>query len=876
MVERKAMTTQWQRALIASLLLILSSLAGCLGGDEEPESATVIASTYHVAQLAEAVGGGLVDVEMMSTSNVPVHDYEPSATDIIRLNSADVFLYHGLGLEPWVDGALADLADDGPATYSTHAMPSGEDTLDFQTILINKLCTTMTGPATTDVHTLAHHPHEAEELHGDDGGHNFAFPDHGEEHDHDEEEHDHDEDEHDHGDHDALSPEMTFDNPEGCDAGTSINVFHMEAGEYMLEFESESEDPFRMAIAGMGGAHDHGHDHGDHGDHGEEGHDEEGHEEEGHEEEGHEEEGHEEHFVCHDTTTHENHDEYTNEADCEAAGHSWMEEAHGDEDGHVCHDEATHENHDEYTNEADCEAAGHHWMESGEEEHHHFAMTVVLDDATHHFEVEEDEAPDNASGMMDAGMAALNLSLVIESGMVMSIAGDRSPDDWSWYWQLHLWNGSSGAWEASNKGSDDVLLGEDFSNAGDDPNSEAMFIAWAKNTTDDSTIPVPGEPEHEDEGMGFVGLHVEEEGDYGIALPAGVSLHILEAGHEGHEGHDHGDHGGEVFEWAGVFEISDTTHTWSMQKVDGAYADPTMWLVLIPTDSPTEDTMHDLEGGIDALVDGGCTVVEDGESMSSIAADGTCFELHVGTGDDSTFTIDTAGITGVAMYAQHVPTEFERDQHYLKDSAGEDIEPVAQEGAGAHDHGHGEEEIAFDPHSWLDPVAYAAQVEVVYTALSVAFPDNADAFRDNADAYKAQLADLDAGFSAAFGESGTCQKNTVAANHNAYAYISQRYGIEFVNLHGIDPEGEPSPAAVADVLERVRDDGVTAIYVEEYTPNGALDSLIQDTKSADLPNGIEVLTLHTMEMAPSDSNDNYITLMTENLENLKAGLACSE
>ena len=992
------MSNQWKRALVASLLLILSSLAGCFGGDEEPESATVIASTYHVAQLAEAVGGGLVDVEMMSTSNVPVHDYEPSATDIIRLNSADVFLYHGLGLEPWVDGALADLADDGPATYSTHAMPSGEDTLDFQSILINKLCTSMTGPATTDVHTLAHHPHEAEELHGDDGGHNFAFPDHGEEHDHDEDEHDHgdhDEDEHDHGDHDALSPEMTFDNPEGCDAGTSINVFHMEAGEYMLEFESESEDPFRMAIAGMGGAHDHGHGHG-HGGHGDGGfewagvfemsdsthtwsmqkvdgayadptmwlvliptdsptedtmHDLEGgidalvdagctvvedgesmssiaadgtcfelhvgtgvdstftidtagitgmamyaqhvpteferdqhylkdsagediepvaQEGAGAHDHGHGEEGHEEHFVCHDMTTHENHDEYTNEADCEAAGHSWMEDAHG-EDGPVCHDEATHENHDEYTNEADCEAAGHHWMESGEEEHHHFAMTVVLDDATHHFEVEEDEAPANASGMMDVGMAALNLSVGMDSGMVKSIAGDASPDDWSWYWQLHLWNESSGAWEASNKGSDDVVLGEDFSNAGDDPSSEAMFIAWAKNTTDDTTIPAPGEPEHEDEGMGFVGLHVEEEGDYGIALPAGVSLHILEAVHEGH---DHGGHGGDVFEWAGVFEMSDSTHTWSMQKVDGDYADPTMWLVLIPTDSPTEDTMHDLEGGIDALVDAGCTVVEDGESMSSIAADGTCFELHVGTGVDSTFTIDTAGITGMAMYAQHVPTEFERDQHYLKDSAGVDIEPVAQEGAGAHDHGHGEEEIAFDPHSWLDPVAYAAQVEVVYTALSAAFPDNADAFRDNADAYKAQLAELDAGFSAAFGESGTCQKNTVAANHNAYAYISQRYGIEFVNLHGIDPEGEPSPAAVAEVLERVRDDGVTAIYVEEYTPNGALDSLIQDTKSDDLPNGIEVLTLHTLEMAPADSSDNYITLMTENLENLKIGLAC--
>ena len=162
-----------------------------------------------------------------------------------------------------------------------------------------------------------------------------------------------------------------------------------------------------------------------------------------------------------------------------------------------------------------------------------------------------------------------------------------------------------------------------------------------------------------------------------------------------HHHHHHG-HGDGPFEWAGVFEMNDDSHTWSMQKVDGEYADPTMRLVLIPTDTPTEETMHGLEGGVEALMEGDCAVVEDGETMSSIAADGSCFELHVGTGDDSMFTIDTTGFTGMAMYAQHVPTEFERDQHYLKDSAGTDIEPIAQEGAGAHAHGdhddHGDDD----------------------------------------------------------------------------------------------------------------------------------------------------------------------------------------
>ena len=631
-------------------------------------------------------------------------------------------------------------------------------------------------------------------------------------------------------------------------------------------------------------------------------------------------------------------------------------------------------------------------------------------------DVEHDSLPENASawnlttvGMMDNNIS-VNSTYGTYGHYVSGIAGFEAPEDYSWYWELHTWNETSDAWEASTVGVDSVMIGD-----------HSDHIAWAPNLTEDSTIPHPeddhddhdelehelemamnnylfssadansdgllnmsdietlfemmenaedyldtdamvsiyfdvfdedendlisldeftemmgamggddddreehdheehdhdsnetsndeddhddmsefmemmftmldtnedgslnaselhammemGEDEHE-EGVAFIGFHVEEEGDYGIALPAGVTMHVLTRG--GHDDHGHGDHAehGDEFEWAGVFEMNDDSHTWSMQKVDGDYADPTMWLVLIPTDTPDEDTMHALESGVDALVDAGCTIVEDGESMSSIAADGTCFELHVGTGDDSTFTIDTAGITGMAMYAQHVPTEFERDQHYLKDSAGEDIEPAAQEGAGAHDHGHGSEEIAFDPHSWLDPVAFAAQVEIVYDTLTAAFPEGADTFRANADAYKAELMAIDEGFTAAFGDGGTCTTNTVAANHNAYAYIAQRYDIDFVTLHGIDPEGEPSPDAIAEVLERVDEDGIKAIYVEEYSAEGALDSLIAQTVSDDLPDGLAVLTLNTMEMAPTDQTEDYLSLMNENLENLKTGLGC--
>ena len=41
-------------------------------------------------------------------------------------------------------------------------------------------------------------------------------------------------------------------------------------------------------------------------------------------------------------------------------------------------------------------------------------------------------------------------------------------------------------------------------------------------------------------------------------------------------------------------------------------------------------------------------------------------------------------------YTAHSPYEFEATQHYLKDSAGNDVEHVAEEGGGHGDHGdHG-------------------------------------------------------------------------------------------------------------------------------------------------------------------------------------------
>ena len=191
------MRTKWHRALLVSFFLIMSSLAGCIGTDDEEDKddelqegqyGTVMVSTYHVGEIVKAIAGDTLNVQMMSQNNIPVHDYTPTLDDIVRLSDADLFLHHGLGLEPWVDSTLEGLGSEAPEYIEggVHTMPTGEISLDYETMLVDKLCDSISNPSTTEIHMLAEHAEDAEELHGDDGAHNLGFPEDDHEGEHEE------------------------------------------------------------------------------------------------------------------------------------------------------------------------------------------------------------------------------------------------------------------------------------------------------------------------------------------------------------------------------------------------------------------------------------------------------------------------------------------------------------------------------------------------------------------------------------------------------------------------------------------------------------------------------------------------------------------
>ena len=135
--------------------------------------------------------------------------------------------------------------------------------------------------------------------------------------------------------------------------------------------------------------------------------------------------------------------------------------------------------------------------------------------------------------------------------------------------------------------------------------------------------------------------------------------------------------------WGAIFELhKGEDYTWRAQKVDNAYADPMMKLVVHPATDGTMEALEALEGEAGELMEGACTDVKAGET---ITPGETCYNLVFDAAAAETTFVVRPTDDGqepheafFAFFAEHVPTEFENDMHYLQDAAGADVEPCAE------------------------------------------------------------------------------------------------------------------------------------------------------------------------------------------------------
>ena len=130
--------------------------------------------------------------------------------------------------------------------------------------------------------------------------------------------------------------------------------------------------------------------------------------------------------------------------------------------------------------------------------------------------------------------------------------------------------------------------------------------------------------------------------------------------------------------------------------------------------------------------------------------------------------------------------------------------------APAPDHADPHDHSELDPHSWLDPNAVAEKAVRLTAALVSLDSTHAAEFQQRADSLTADLAALDRRLAALF---ETTRTDRFYCYHPAYGWLAKRYGLEQV---AIEFEGkEPSPARLASLIERARQDAVTTIFVQQ-------------------------------------------------------------
>lgn len=105
--------------------------------------------------------------------------------------------------------------------------------------------------------------------------------------------------------------------------------------------------------------------------------------------------------------------------------------------------------------------------------------------------------------------------------------------------------------------------------------------------------------------------------------------------------------------------------------------------------------------------------------------------------------------------------------------------------------------------------------------------------------------------------------------HQAFGYLTDRYGLEQVGITGLSPDVEASPARVAEISRTVSDLGVSTIYSEVLLGSDLAEVIAAET-------GTEVLVLDPVEgITEASAGTDYPAVMRANLQALQTGLGCA-
>lgn len=181
-----------------------------------------------------------------------------------------------------------------------------------------------------------------------------------------------------------------------------------------------------------------------------------------------------------------------------------------------------------------------------------------------------------------------------------------------------------------------------------------------------------------------------------------------------------------------------------------------------------------------------------------------------------------------------------------------------------HDHDHTKE---IDEHIWLSPANAAVMAEAICRELCALIPENSTLYRTNADAYLAELGALDARLTEITAQAA--RRTLIFGDRFPFRYLTHDYGLTaYAAYPGCAAEGEPAPATVATLIERIKAEQIPAVFTIEFSRGEVADAIAAETGAVRL----ELHSCHNLSPADFAAGVTYLDLMYRNADALAEAL----
>lgn len=184
-----------------------------------------------------------------------------------------------------------------------------------------------------------------------------------------------------------------------------------------------------------------------------------------------------------------------------------------------------------------------------------------------------------------------------------------------------------------------------------------------------------------------------------------------------------------------------------------------------------------------------------------------------------------------------------------------------------HDEHHHHDHSGVDPHYWLDIDNMILATKKIRDELISLNPKSKEFYTKNADVYIELLKSVDNEYKNIL---SSCRLDTIVVNHDAFSYLSLRYGFKTLPLSGLSPEAEPNAKKIIKLVEAIKNSKVKVIFSENFTSDKAMKNIAKESNTKS-----DILQpMGNISANEAKAGVGYADIMRANLLKIKEALEC--